>query len=111
MRVEDEGFVGQAGAAAEEQSEAGALECFGDVVGERGGSLDGDGEDGTGEVVALGHQGGLGLAAAFSVAGEDAFFAGVAAADGVVVAVEGAGLVDADGDGEVAVAGGGGVTG
>lgn len=109
--VEDEGFVGQAGAAAEEQAEAGLFQGFGDVADEGVGALDGDGEDGAGEVVAVGDECGLGAFSAGAFAGVDALFAWVAAAHGVVVAVGGAGLVDADGEGEVAVAGCGGSTG
>ncbi|KYK14916.1 hypothetical protein AUW26_00085 [Streptomyces sp. CC71] len=104
VRVEDEGFVGQAGAAAEEQSEAGPLQGFGDVADEGGGSGDGDSEDGAGEVIAMGDEGGGGEFSPRAVAGMKALFPGAAAADGVEVAVGGAGLVDADGEGQVAVA-------
>jgi hypothetical protein len=83
----------------------GVFEMFGDAFDERGRAGDGDGEDGVGEVVAVGDESGFGGWAAGAAAGAQLLLPGVAATDGVEVGVRGAGPVDAHGEGQVLVAG------
>jgi hypothetical protein len=83
----------------------GVAEVAGDGLQEGGGAGDGDGEDGVGEVAAVGDEGGLRLRALGAATGAQLLVARVAAADGVEVGVESAGPVDADEESQVLVAG------
>lgn len=101
--AKDEGFVGDAGAPAQVGAEGGLFEPLDEVVQERVGALDGEGEDGVGEVDTPADEGGLGLGAVAAVAGAQALFVGAAAAGCVEVGVALAGPVDADGELQVRV--------
>lgn len=103
---QDEWFVGDAGAAAEEGGPGGGFEGVGDAGDERVGALDGDGEHGVGEVVAPGLEGGLFGGAVAAVGGvEELAVSSSGASDGLVVGVVGTGAVDADGERQIVVAG------